>query len=88
VQQYGETPAPPSHLLPAILVTIFCCMPFGVVAIVFAALSMSRAGSGDYEGALRASDQAKTWCWVSFGVGIVGTVAYAACAVLLALVRT
>lgn len=60
----------PNYLVQAILVTIFCCLPFGIPAIVFAAQVNGRLESGDYEGAVRASKQAKTWCWVSFGVGI------------------
>jgi hypothetical protein len=82
VEPHGEMPTPPSHLVPAILTTIFCCTPFGVVAIVFAAISMSKAGSGDYEGALRAADQARTWCWLAFGLGIVASVLYTALFVL------
>lgn len=84
-QDYAAAGAPASHLVPAILVTIFCCMPFGVVAIVFAAISMSKAGSGDYAGALQAADQARTWCWVSFGLGLVAAVLYAAIFLLRAL---
>ena len=61
----------PSHLAPAILVTLFCCLPFGIVAIVFAAQVNGKLQAGDYEGALSASNKAKTWCWVSFGVGLV-----------------
>ncbi len=61
----------PSHLAPAILVTLFCCLPFGVVAIVYAAQAMSKSGVGDYAGATVAARSAKLWCWLSFGAGIV-----------------
>jgi hypothetical protein len=71
----------PSHLAPAILVTLFCCMPFGVVAIVYAAQSMGRAGAGDHAGALEAADKAKTWCWVAFLCGLVLALLYAIMAV-------
>ena len=60
----------PTHLAPAILVTLFCCLPFGIVAIVFAAQVNGKLQSDDYEGALSASNNAKTWCWISFGVGL------------------
>jgi hypothetical protein len=73
----------PSYLAQSILVTIFCCMPLGVVAIVFAAISMSRDSSGDYAGALEAARTARTWCWASFIVGLVWVVALV-CVYLLA----
>ena len=76
LQRVEPTTAPssqyvPSHLAPAILVTLLCCLPFGIVAIVFAAQVNGKLQAGDYEGALRASNNAKTWCWVSFGAGLV-----------------
>ena len=67
-------PSVPSHLAPAILTTLFCGfgMPFGIVAIVFAAQVAGKLASGDYSGALAASRQAKIWSWVAFGVGLGG----------------
>jgi len=52
---------PPSHLTKAILVTIFCCLPFGIVAIVKAAQVNSRAETGDVAAALKLSNDANTW---------------------------
>ena len=72
----AETPAeePPPHvenyLVHAILVTIFCCLPFGIVSIVYAAQVNGRVAAGDVEGALRASEGAKMWAWISFGTGL------------------
>jgi hypothetical protein len=67
-------PAMPTYLVQAILVTIFCCMPFGIVAIVYAAQVEGKQNSGDYDGALRSSDTARRWCWyaVLSWVAIVG----------------
>lgn len=62
-------PDVPNYLVQAILVTILCCLPFGIVAIVFAAQVNGRLAAGDIAGARRASANAKTWAWVSFGVG-------------------
>ena len=59
-----------SHLAPAILVTIFCCLPIGIVAIIYAAQVNGKQKAGDYNGALAASKSAKTWCWVAFGLGL------------------
>jgi hypothetical protein len=66
----------PNYLAQAIIVTLICCMPAGIPAIVFAAQSMSKEGSGDIAGALDSAQKAKTWCWVSFGVGAVVIVGY------------
>ena len=66
---------PPPHvenyLVHAILVTVFCCVPFGVVSIVHAAQVNGKVEAGDIEGARRASANAKMWAWVSFGTGLV-----------------
>ncbi len=60
----------PNYLVQAILVTIFCCLPVGVVSIVYAAQVNGKAAAGDIEGARRDSKSAKTWAWVSFGLGL------------------
>ncbi|MBD2354252.1 CD225/dispanin family protein [Tolypothrix sp. FACHB-123] len=66
----------PNYLPQAILVTLFCCLPFGIVAIVYAAQVNTKLQVGDYEGAMQASKSAKTWCWVSFGSALVFFVIY------------
>ncbi len=74
---YGM-PAPqiPNYLVQAILCTLFCCLPAGIVSIVFAAQVNSKLTAGDYAGARDASNKAKTWAWVSFGVGLAVVVIY------------
>ncbi len=62
---------PPNYLVWAILSTIFCCLPFGIVSIVYAAQVNSKFLEGDVTGANMASRNAKTWAWVSFGIGLV-----------------
>ncbi|MET4105787.1 CD225/dispanin family protein [Hymenobacter sp. UYP22] len=54
-------PPPKNWLVESILVTIFCCLPFGIVAIVNAANVNSRVAVGDYAGALDASRKAGQW---------------------------
>lgn len=66
----------PNYLIQAIVVTVLCCLPTGIAAIVFAAQVNGKLQSGDLEGARNASRQAKRWCWISFGVGIVVTIIY------------
>jgi hypothetical protein len=46
------------------------------VAIVFAAQVNAKLAAGDFDGALYYSNNARTWCWVSFWVGLVPTVLY------------
>lgn len=60
----------PNYLVPAILTTIFCCLPTGIVSIVYAAQVNGQIANGDIEGAMQSSERAKLWAWVSFGLGI------------------
>lgn len=60
----------PNYLVFAILSTVFCCIPAGIVAIVYAAQVNGKLQAGDLAGAQAASGNAKTWCWVSFGIGL------------------
>ena len=79
--QGGLRPAPPfvagttstevpTYLVPAILCTLLCCLPLGVPALVYAAKVGNKQAAGDIEGARIASQNARTWCWVAFGVGV------------------
>jgi hypothetical protein len=68
--QQRQTP-PPNYLVFAILVTIFCCQILGIVSIVFAAQVNSKWNSGDIQGALDASKNAKLWAWIAFGSGLI-----------------
>ena len=60
----------PNYLVQAILVTLFCCLPFGIVAIIFAAQVNGKLQAGDVSGAIESSRKAKMWSWISFGIGI------------------
>lgn len=84
----GHYPPPaniPNYLVQSILVTLFCCLPFGIVAIVFAAQVNGKLQSGDIQGAMQASSQAKMWCWISLGLWAVGAVLYVGLIILGAL---
>ena len=61
---------PKNWLAESILVTLLCCLPFGLVGIVNAAQVSSRFASGDYDGSLRASQEAAKWTKIGFWVGI------------------
>ncbi len=60
----------PNYLVFAILATVFCCLPTGIAAIIFAAQVNGKLQAGDLAGAQAASNNAKIWCWVSFGLGL------------------
>jgi predicted secreted protein len=68
---YQPRPAVPTYLVPAILSTLFCCMPFGIIAIVFAAQVSSKLNAGDVPGAQKASANARTWLWVTVLTGLI-----------------
>jgi hypothetical protein len=69
-------PNVPNHLVWAILATLFCCLPGGIVAIVYAAQVDGKVAAGDIAGAEASSASAKTWCMVSAGAGVVVFVLY------------
>lgn len=64
-------PCPPSNLVWAILSTVLCCMPAGVVAIIYAVKVMNKYREGDIEAAKRASETGAWWCIASIVLGIV-----------------
>ena len=67
---------PKNYLVESILVTIFCCMPFGIAGIVFASQVNSKFSAGDYEGAIRASKDAKKWMNWGLISGVIIAVLY------------
>ena len=68
--QTAQSVPPPNYLAWAILTTVLCCLPFGIVSLIYAAQVNSKWMAGDIEGAKLSSKNAKIWAWVAFGVGI------------------
>jgi len=54
-----------NHMVWAILSTLFCCLPAGIVSIVYASKVNTLLVSGDIEGARQASKNAATWAIIS-----------------------
>lgn len=80
-------PYVPNYLAPSILCTIFCCLPFGIPAIVFAAQVNTKLQAGDLAGATESSRKAKRWCWMAFAFGLVPMLAWVA-GIALGLMKT
>jgi len=80
-------PAPPAtsqpipnylawSIISTVLATCLCCPLglLGIVAIVYASKVNSALAAGDLDAARRASANAKTWCWVTTALAIIGLV--------------
>lgn len=68
--QRPNAPMPKNWLIESILVTLFCCLPFGIAGIVFASRVESRFYAGDLEGAEYNAREAAKWTKIGFFVGL------------------
>ena len=64
------TPAPYNHMAEAILTLLFCCLPFGIVSVVYASQVGGKHSMGDMEGAQKSAKLAGVWALVSCLVGV------------------
>ena len=69
---------PPNYLAVAIITTILCCLPAGIVSIVYSTKVNSEYDRGNYQAAERASKNAKTWAIVSAVAAVVVFIIYIA----------
>lgn len=67
---------PDSGLVWGILTTLFCCLPFGIVSIVYASKVDSLWYMGNYQGAMDSAKKAKNWAMWAAIIGGVFLVAY------------
>ena len=80
-QPWNPPPSPgaptnvPNYLVPAII-SLFCCWPLAIVAIIFAAQVNGKVASGDIAGAMDASKKAKMFSFIAIGIGLVVGVIY------------
>ena len=64
------------YLVLSIICTLCCCLPFGIVGIVFSVKINSAMNVGNYEEAAQNAKMAKIWTIVSFVVGLVVGILY------------
>lgn len=69
----GGSATVPNYLVPAII-SIFCCWPLAIPAIIFATQVNGKVAAGDIAGAQESSKKAKTFSFIALGIGIVGWV--------------
>src|SRR5215204_1445325 len=65
----------PNYLVPAII-SLFCCLPLGIVAVIFAAQVNTKVAAGDTAGALDSSKKAKMFSFISIGLGLLAIICY------------
>jgi hypothetical protein len=78
VPYFPALPKVPNYLIHSIVTTLCCCLPFGVVALVYSAQVNSKLAAGDVAGAQASSKSAKTWAIVAFISGILSSAGLAA----------
>lgn len=69
-------PKPTSYLVLAILSTIFCCLPFGIVSIVKASKVDSLWNAGRYMESQDASRKARNWAIAAIATSAVVAILY------------
>lgn len=60
-----------NYLVHSILATVLCCLPAGIVGIVYASQVNGKLAAGDIAGAQKASQNARLWTIISVVAGLV-----------------
>lgn len=76
MEQNNNKVKPDNFLVWAILSTVLCCLPLGIVAIVYANKVDGLWYAGKYDEAEDALKKAKMWTYISAGVGVASAVLY------------
>ena len=67
---------PETHLTKAIIVTVFCCLPFGIASIMFASKVASCFAIGNYQEAMEKSKEANKWANIGIIAGLIYYIIY------------
>ena len=80
---YGSYVPPSTNtwLIVNILVTVLCCMVFGIIGIIFSVQANNCMARGDLYGAEKANNTAKIMAFLGIGLGFVFSVIYIICVV-------
>lgn len=70
-QPAGGESMPRTYIVWAVISTLCCCLPTGIVALIYSSKVSPLWHRGDYDGARRASDKAGWWVIISFVAGFV-----------------
>ena len=62
---------PPTNMVWAVISMLLCCLPLGVVAVVYSSKVSRKFYEGDYEGAERCSETSAWWCIGTIIAGII-----------------
>lgn len=74
VQKPGR---PTTYLALSIIITILCCLPFGIVGIVYASKTDSCYSKGFIDDAWTNSRKARNWCIAGLVAGLIWWIVYA-----------
>ncbi|APY00181.1 CD225/dispanin family protein [Lacinutrix venerupis] len=74
--EHMPPPRPSNHLVLAILCTVACCMPLGIVSIVYSTKVDSAYNAGDYALAESSSKKAKNWGIAGISSGFIVVIIY------------
>lgn len=72
----NTSPAISNNMVWAILSTLFCCLPLGIVSIIHAAKVDGLVAAGNYAAAQEAADKAKSWAMWAAGAWLILIVLY------------
>jgi hypothetical protein len=84
---YGVAPGPPpeNNLVWAILTTVLCCLPLGIVSIIKSSQVNSLWAQGQYDAARKSAEDAKKWAMWSAIVAVAFVMIYVAVIVVFAI---
>lgn len=71
-----NVPKPDSNLVLAIICTVCCCLPFGIVGIIKASKVNDYYLMKQYDAARIAAEDAKKWSLIGIILGAVGSIIY------------
>lgn len=58
-------------IIAAVVSFLMCCLPHGVISVIFASQVNKKAAAGDIAGATQAAKNAKLWAIISIAVSVV-----------------